>query len=72
MRFQIVCKRIAAATFAAITVLAATGIAQEKPLAVTAPASRTTYVASGNNLYCAGFIQRAPIDTSQSIIGAVE
>jgi hypothetical protein len=72
VRFQIVCKRIAAATFAAVTVFAAAGIAQDKPLTVTAPEKRTTYVAAGSNLYCAGFIQRAPIDTSQSIIGAVE
>jgi len=72
VRFQIVCKKVAAAAFAAFTVFAATGIAQQKPLTVTAPTTHTYPVAGGNNLYCAGFIQRAPIDTSQSIIGAVE
>ena len=72
MRFQIVCKRVAAAAFAAFTVFAAAGVAQETPLTVTAAPRHTSPVATGNNLYCAGFIQRAPIDTSQSIIGAVE
>jgi hypothetical protein len=59
-----------------LTVFAAAGIAQQKsqqPLTVTAaPTTRSYNIASGNNLYCAGFIQRAPIDTDQSIIGAVE
>jgi hypothetical protein len=72
VRFQIVCKTVAAAAFAAFTVFATVGIAQQKPLTVTAPETHTYPVASGNNLYCAGFIQRAPIDTSQSIVGAVE
>ena len=72
MRFQIVCKRVAAAAFAAFTVFAAAGIAQQKPLTVAAPTTHTYNVAGGNNLYCAGFIQKAPIDTSQSIVGAVE
>jgi hypothetical protein len=71
VRFQIVCKRVAAAAFAAFTVFAAAGIAQQ-PLTVTAPPARTFPVAGGNNLYCAGFIQKAPIDTSRSIVGAVE
>jgi len=72
VRFQIVCKRVAAAAFAAFTVFAAAGIAQQKPLTVAAPTTHTYNVAGGNNLYCAGFIQKAPIDTSQSIVGAVE
>ena len=82
MRFQIVCKRIAAAAFAALTVFTVVGIAQKQPqkkqpaedtpLTVTGPTVRDYHVAAGSNLYCAGFIQRAAIDTSRSIVGAVE
>ena len=72
MRFQIVCKRVAAAAFAAFTVFTAAGIAQQTPLTVAAPTTRNFNVATGSNLYCAGFIQRAPIDTDQSVVGAVE
>lgn len=34
--------------------------------------TRPMSVAAGNNLYCAGFVQNSPMDTSQRLIGAVE
>lgn len=72
VRFQIVCKRVAAAAFAAFTVLAVAAAAQDTPLTVTAPESQSFRVAEGNNLYCAGYVQRSAIDTSRKIIGGVE
>jgi hypothetical protein len=72
VRFQIVCKRVAAALFAAFTVFATIGFAQETPLAVTAPTVRNMRVAERNNVYCAGYVQSSPIDTSRKIVGAVE
>ena len=72
MRFQIVCKRVVAAAFAAVTVFAITGVAQNRPLTVLAPAQQNMRVAERNNVYCAGFVQTSPIDTSRKIVGAVE
>ncbi|MEO8574128.1 MAG: hypothetical protein ABI481_09170 [Pyrinomonadaceae bacterium] len=77
MRFQIVCKRVAASVFAAVTVFATVGLAQQpqRPVVltpVTPPMSRTMRVAERNNLYCAGYVQTSPIDTSRKIVGAVE
>ncbi|HUR98158.1 MAG TPA: FlgT C-terminal domain-containing protein [Pyrinomonadaceae bacterium] len=77
MRFQIVCKRVAASVFAAVTVFAAAGLAQQKqrPVVLTpiiAPPSRSMRIAERNNLYCAGYVQTSPIDTSRKIVGAVE
>ncbi len=39
---------------------------------VTAPVATQMSVAERNNLYCAGYVQSAPIDTSRRLIGAVE
>ena len=73
MRFQNVCKRAAAAAFAAFTIFAAVAVAQDKrPVTVLAPATRNMRVAERNNLYCAGYVQKSPIDTSRRIVGAVE
>ena len=71
MRFQIVSNRVAAFVFAAVLVFAATASAQ-KPLVVTGPASRTMRVAERNNIYCAGFVQTSPFDTSRKIVGGHE
>jgi len=71
VRFQIVCKRVAAAVFAAFTVFAAAAIAQQ-PLTVTGPAQRQMRVAERNNVYCAGDVQATPIDKSRKLIRAVE
>ena len=72
MSFQIVCKRVAAAVFAALTLLSVAAVAQRRPLAVIVPAERTMRVAERNNVYCAGYVQSSPIDTSRKIVGGVE
>jgi hypothetical protein len=69
--FQIVFKRVAAASFAAFVIFAATAVAQG-PTVVVVPGDRTMNVAVGNNVYCAGYVQSSPIDTSRKIVGAVE
>lgn len=74
MSFQKFCKRSSALSFFILTIAAANAFAQTKPtptptLIVNTDA-RPTAVAQGNNLYCAGFIQTAPIDTSYEIVGA--
>lgn len=72
MRFQIVCNRVAAAVLAAFTVFAIVGLAQQPGPSVTAPNARPMRVAERNNVYCAGYVQSSPIDTSRRIVGAVE
>lgn len=72
MRFQIVCNRVAAAVLAAFTVFAIVGLAQQPPMSVAAPTARPMRVAERNNVYCAGYVQSSPIDTSRRIVGAVE
>lgn len=73
MSFQIVCKRVAAAAFAAFTLLSVVAVAQQRPpLTVVGPAYRNMRVAERNNVYCAGYVQSSPIDTSRKIVGAVE
>jgi len=82
VRFQIVCNRVAAAVLAAFTVFAIVGLAQPArpkvgPPArvlppVTAPVVRNMRVAERNNVYCAGYVQSSPIDTSRRIVGGVE
>jgi hypothetical protein len=37
----------------------------------TKPASKRMAIAERTNLYCAGFVQRSPIDTSNRLVGAV-
>jgi len=72
VRFQSICKRVAAATFSAVAIFGATVPAQERPLTVLAPSARNMRVAERNNVYCAGYVQSSPIDTSRRIVGAVE
>jgi hypothetical protein len=67
---QIVCNKFAAFAFAAFTVFAAQAAAQ-RPTVVVSDA-RTMSVAERNNVYCAGYVQTAPIDTSRKIVGAVD
>jgi hypothetical protein len=68
--FQIVCKKVAAGTFAAFTLLAASTIAQRPT--VVAPVNRNMRVAERNNVYCAGYVQSSAIDTSRKVIGGVD
>lgn len=74
MSLQIVCKRVAAAAFAAFTVFAVAGLAQQSRAVtpVVAPVIRNMRVAERNNVYCAGYVQHSPIDTSKKIVGAVD
>jgi len=78
VRFQIVCKRVAASFLAALTVFAVVGMAQRAPAKVvvlppvSAPVARPMRVAERNNVYCAGYVQSSPIDTSRRIVGGVE
>ena len=72
MRFQIVCKRVTASVFAAFVFCAAAPVPAQQPLSVAAPATRSMRVAERNNVYCAGYVQSSPIDTSRKIVGGVE
>lgn len=45
---------------------------QPTPIRVTAPTAKPMMVAAGNNLYCAGYVQSSPIDTSNKIVGGLE
>ena len=44
---------------------------QQKAKLVVRQATRNLPVALGNNLYCAGYVQNAKVDTSRKIVGAV-
>jgi hypothetical protein len=70
--FQIVFKRVAAAFFAAFTIFATVSTAQQRTVVVVPGSRAMTSVAAGNNVYCAGYVQSSPIDTSRKIVGAVE
>jgi hypothetical protein len=76
VRFQIVCKRFAAAAFAALTILAATTFAQNPRVSnvtpVLVPTARNMRVAERNNVYCAGYVQNSPINTDRKIVGALD
>lgn len=68
MNFQTFSKFGAATVFAALIILTSGLQAQQ----VVKPSMQSLAVAAGNNLYCAGFVQSSPIDTSNRIVGAVE
>ncbi len=74
MSFQIVCKKVAAGIFAAFTIFVTSAVAQRpQPTPVfVAPSARNMRVAERNNVYCAGYVQKSPIDTSRKIVGGVE
>ncbi|NOT46713.1 MAG: hypothetical protein HOP17_03040, partial [Acidobacteria bacterium] len=63
-------KRFSAAAFCGLSVFAGLSAAQ-RPAVVSGPSKPMT-VASRNNLYCAGYVQTSPIDTSNKLIGGVE
>lgn len=67
MTFQSFLTRSTAGSLAAIFVLFAAAAAQTPKLP-----HKEFRIAEGNNLYCAGYVQTAPINTSNKIIGAVE
>jgi hypothetical protein len=71
--FQKFCRRSFALCFLILTTAATSAFSQTKPtpaLIINRDARAMAAVAQGNNLYCAGFIQAAPIDTSYEIVGA--
>ena len=72
MSFQIVCKRVAAASFAALTVFTATAFTQQSSPTLVVPTDKTMRVAERNNVYCAGYVQKAPIDVKHRIVAGVE
>ena len=57
------------AAFCGLTAFASVSIAQT--LVIAAPSKPMT-VASRNNLYCAGYVQTASIDTSNKLVGGLE
>lgn len=62
-----------ASLFLILTALATGGFAQRPtrtPTLIINRDNRETPVVSGNNLYCAGFIQTASVDTSYEVVGA--
>ena len=70
MSFQIVLKKGAAPFAAAVCLLAGGLSASAQTLVVNKPA--TKHVAERNNVYCAGYVQTSPVDTSSKIIGSTE
>jgi hypothetical protein len=58
--FLVITSTVGVPAFAQQTIPAATTVRRAMP------------VASGSNLYCAGFVQTAPINTDNRIVGAVE
>ena len=71
MSFQTLSNKIAAFVFAAMAIFTISASAQP-PLTVLVPQAQNMRVAERNNLYCAGYVQHAPIDTSRRLMGAVE
>jgi len=66
-------RAVFASLFFVLFALVSSGFAQRPtptPTLVVNRAAREIPVASGNNLYCAGFIQTASVDTSYEVVGA--
>src|SRR5689334_9213480 len=53
-----------------LVVFSAAVSAQDKPKLVVSQATKDLPVAGANNLYCAGLVQTAKVDTSRKIVGA--
>lgn len=73
MKFQKFFKKSFGIILLSSTVLAGAAAAQnaKKPTTVVMNnADKPMTVASGNNLYCAGYVQTAQVDTSRKIVGA--
>lgn len=63
-------KRFSAAALCGFSIFAGSALAQRT--AVVAGAAKPMTIASRNNLYCAGYVQSSPIDTSNKLIGGLE
>lgn len=53
-----------------LLVFSAVASAQNKPTLIVSEATKNLPIAGPNNLYCAGVVQQAKIDTSRKIVGA--
>ncbi len=68
-------KRSFSSLFFGLTLFAALSFGQRTeptPVQVSVGPARPMQVAARNNLYCAGFVQSSPIDTSNMIVGGLE
>lgn len=68
-------KRSLTAAFCGLTAMASFSYAQRTPagpMRVAAPPARPMSVAERNNLYCAGYVQSSPIDTTNKLVGGLE
>jgi hypothetical protein len=74
VRFQKFYRQFFGAVCIALPILAATAFAQNdrqpKPTVVVDKVRTDFSVAAGNNLYCAGFVQTAAVNTANRIVGA--
>lgn len=70
MSFQIFLKKGAAPVVAAVCLLAGGIAANSQTPVVNRPAEKR--VAERSDVYCAGFVQTSPVDTSNKIIGSTE
>lgn len=75
MNFQRFYKTSLGAAFSALTILSATAMAQNpRPSSqmIIPRDERQMPVAGSNNLYCAGYVETADVNTANEIVGAVE
>ena len=74
MNLQKFLRRAGGAAFLAAGSLAAasTAFGQAKATLIVHKSSEIKPIAGRTNLYCAGYVQTAPINTSNSLIGALE
>lgn len=74
MKFLRFDAKMCIALLLSLTAFTINGFAQEakkpKPTVIYRNDNRTIPVASGNNLYCAGYIQTGSVDTSMRLVGA--
>lgn len=84
MKFQNIYTRTIATSFLVLFVLTAVGFAQlgkqtksaapstvNEPRQVGSMTDKKVAVALGSNLYCAGYVQKAPVNTANKIVGAL-
>ncbi|HXF42288.1 MAG TPA: FlgT C-terminal domain-containing protein, partial [Pyrinomonadaceae bacterium] len=64
------CGKLLVSIIFSLSPLCAATFGQDRPISVTAPVNREYRIAERNNLYCAGYVQTSPIETSRRIVGA--
>jgi hypothetical protein len=72
VNFQKLFRRSAGFCFLAAVVFGLTSIAFGQGPTLVISESKEMAVAGPNNLYCAGYVQTAPVNTANKIVGAVE